>query len=256
MRAGRNVPGIVVNLDILPGSPKIAEFVAWRTLANWRSTALGPLSNLGIQLENLEYLRGNTHFIAATTRIPDLLSLGVVRDDLGTVRSTLSASNLDFEALRKLARTIATTVGIPDSAPLSSQHGVQIFDFSARGLCARLSSRLSPTGPPVMPAGDALQNPYWPQGLGINRGFHNAMDAVWSVFLDSIDPSEAEAERSDAFRTMDYLTFTPSCLAPADKWTADPTSRYAFEVYRRRRMEDVELGRETMLRRVREKLGL
>ena len=27
--------------------------------------------------------------------------------------------------------------------------------------------------------GDALQEPFWPEGLGINRGMHNAMDACW-----------------------------------------------------------------------------
>ena len=29
--------------------------------------------------------------------------------------------------------------------------------------------------------GDALLEPFWPQGLGSNRGFHSALDAVWAV---------------------------------------------------------------------------
>ena len=31
----------------------------------------------------------------------------------------------------------------------------------------------------VMPVGDALQEPFWPEGLGTNRGVHNARDAAW-----------------------------------------------------------------------------
>ena len=25
----------------------------------------------------------------------------------------------------------------------------------------------------------AAQEPFWPEGLGVNRGMHNALDAVW-----------------------------------------------------------------------------
>jgi hypothetical protein len=28
-------------------------------------------------------------------------------------------------------------------------------------------------------AGDALMAPFWPEGLGINRGFHSALDTAW-----------------------------------------------------------------------------
>jgi hypothetical protein len=30
-------------------------------------------------------------------------------------------------------------------------------------------------------AGDALMAPFWPEGLGINRGFHSALDTAWSI---------------------------------------------------------------------------
>ena len=30
----------------------------------------------------------------------------------------------------------------------------------------------------VMAVGDSLIEPFWPEGLGINRGFHSALDAV------------------------------------------------------------------------------
>jgi len=31
---------------------------------------------------------------------------------------------------------------------------------------------------PVFVAGDALLEPFWPEGLGVNRGFHTALDTV------------------------------------------------------------------------------
>ena len=33
----------------------------------------------------------------------------------------------------------------------------------------------------VLSVGDALQEPFWPEGLGINRGMHNALDACWAA---------------------------------------------------------------------------
>lgn len=36
---------------------------------------------------------------------------------------------------------------------------------------------------PILPIGDAILEPFWPQGLGSNRGFHSALDAVWAVHV-------------------------------------------------------------------------
>ena len=42
----------------------------------------------------------------------------------------------------------------------------------------------------VLPVGDALQEPFWPQGLGINRGVLAAQDACWIANLwDPTDPA-------------------------------------------------------------------
>jgi hypothetical protein len=262
-----NAIGIVCNLDFssaggLASSPErtIPERVVSRASADWSQTVLGPLAETGIKLENLEYLRGTrTHFIAATTRISDLLPIGIVRSDRGRVKETLKADNLDLDELRELARTLARGLGIPDGAALSSKHGVQIFDFSARGLCSEPYRVLESSGPNtlVLPIGDALQNPYWPQGLGINRGFHNALDGIWAAYLSIISDPSALEERIEAFKTMDYLTFSAKCLSKADGWTADPATRYSYEVYRRRHFDDTEAGRASgVIGRVREKLGL
>jgi len=36
---------------------------------------------------------------------------------------------------------------------------------------------------PILPVGDSVMEPFWPQGLGSNRGFHTALDAAWAVHL-------------------------------------------------------------------------
>jgi hypothetical protein len=63
---------------------------------------------------------------------------------------------------------------------------VQIFDFSERKVSNRASVLLDakPLGGKrntqvlVTRVGDALQEPFWPEGLGINRGFLHVMDCA------------------------------------------------------------------------------
>ena len=64
--------------------------------------------------------------------------------------------------------------------------GVQIFDFSERKVSNRSSVLLDATklggkkGASVLVTrvGDALQEPFWPEGLGINRGFLHVFDCA------------------------------------------------------------------------------
>ena len=44
---------------------------------------------------------------------------------------------------------------------------------------------------PVLPVGDSLLEPFWPQGLGSNRGFHSALDAIWAVHVFQQEGLEA-----------------------------------------------------------------
>ena len=83
---------------------------------------------------------------------------------------------------------------LPDACPLlrarAAQfgHSLDIFDFSERHMMRRAAEVVIKVDgeprPPSRPllvefVGDALQEPFWPEGLGINRGMHNALDACW-----------------------------------------------------------------------------
>ena len=101
-----------------------------------------------------------------------------------------------------------------------------------------------------------------PEGLGSNRGFHTALDAVWAVRVLQTDGLEAAIlERSFFYDLVVQVTclthacyvrpatdtemhpshyirlpislvqgpWQPQLLKPANDWTADPVTRYADE---------------------------
>ena len=96
----------------------------------------------------------------------------------------------------------------------------------------------------ILPCGDALQNPYWPQGLGINRGMHHTIDAVWAVYLAAcgMETDVVIQERKFAFRLVDWKTFNIGCLTSGKSWGLDPISRYSMELVKSIHMHDLESG--------------
>ena len=97
---------------------------------------------------------------------------------------------------------------------------------------------------PVFPIGDSLLEPFWPQGLGSNRGFHSALDAVWAVHVMEEEGLEAALlERCFWYDLMLQGPWKPALLKPAASggggvgsgrssageggWSADPLTRYA-----------------------------
>ena len=75
---------------------------------------------------------------------------------------------------------------------LAAGAGVSVFDFSSRQAC-ETSCRVLEAPPSghgadstgrqcvVMGVGDCILEPFWPEGLGINRGFHTAFDAIFVI---------------------------------------------------------------------------
>ena len=73
--------------------------------------------------------------------------------------------------------------------------------------------------------------PFWPQGLGSNRGFHTAMDACHAIsVLGASGLEPALLERSfayDSMRTQPW--FMGAGLLDPHGWSADPLTRYPEE---------------------------
>jgi len=122
---------------------------------------------------------------------------------------------------------------LSEACPILAE-SVSIFDFSTRE-CLKESSVVGSDGALFLPVGDALQEPFWPEGLGINRGIHNALDACWAANKWAL---AAPSERDDVLAEREYLYnyFTAPLSGKNRKdlkpesadlvYFADPESRY------------------------------
>ncbi|ORY36873.1 hypothetical protein BCR33DRAFT_721800 [Rhizoclosmatium globosum] len=283
-----NMIGIVVNFDITPSELKsamsaersIPEFLVTRAAATWKSGPLGKLDKLGYELENMEYMRSfKTHFFVVTIKKNTLKSSGIVKEDKSSIKELLDYTNLDIQKLESFARDLGNVAGVPQTCPLSKKHGVQIFDFSCKGQCTSTLRKFTSRDPSfpetlILPIGDALQNPYWPYGLGVNRGFHSAFDAVHAIHIAETQSFDtALFERITAFRAMEWYPLQEACLiapvpskpgiktagavtATEHNWTIDPLTRYNKIVFKGIHFSDIQTGSmPTLPKRVRKFWG-
>jgi len=149
-------------------------------------------NNHSIELENLVYYRGETHYFVMTAKRTSLLEVGVCKQDFTDVLDLLKPTNIDHEKLEKLVRTVATHNKLPTEVPFSpgsnpNGYDIAIFDFSKKKLSIEPFRFLSFPGTeyqlPVCLVGDALIEPFWPLGTGANRAFLSAMDSAWMLKL-------------------------------------------------------------------------
>ena len=117
--------------------------------------------------------------------------------DARTSREMLQSGTIDREAVAALACRVVSHFTRPytmarrdkgqvdhsrptyssvlsESCPIIPE-SVAVFDFSTRE-CLREAGLSNARGQLILPIGDALQEPFWPEGLGINRGIHNALE--------------------------------------------------------------------------------
>ena len=146
-----------------------------------------------------------------------LVEMGVFRRSYSSGLACLASDNVDMDRLHQMVRDITSEMGLPASTQFFQSNPVQLFDFSRRARCVdpvRVLCAIggdggdggdggNGSGEPtvlapadflqqgaqqlapqqlalVLPVGDALQEPVWTQGLGINRGFHTAMNQAYA----------------------------------------------------------------------------
>jgi len=105
--------------------------------------------------------------------------------------------------------------------PGYADSGPRLFDFSKmrRSSEGLLFLRPSGHGPAEVPdeeansllvalAGDALVEPFWPEGLGIMRGFFGVLDACHAVraWSDGLGCTEAQELHGSAFQKLKTLS--------------------------------------------------
>lgn len=193
-----------------------------------------------------------------------LIEMGVFREDKPTGRELLAPENVDADRLREMAREITTEMGLPPNAEFFPTNPVQLFDFSRRARCIHPIKVLRSTGDKpeildpddfvklntkdktglalVLPVGDALQEPNWTQGLGVNRGFHTAMNQAFACLLarekgtkDAVTESvKVQQCIVDMKWGMGNSGLAGSGggnigLKPVKEWNSDPRTRLPFK---------------------------
>lgn len=299
----KSIFGLVINAQYNPNDMKERNM---RSQIHFALSGKWPLQRCPIQAEFLEYLKGETHFLALvvpkanTTQdntdkylekmekekgtraaLPEsviemmrlaskqkgLLEMGVFKKDLGSGRQCLAPENVDVEQLHATARAIMSELGLPESVPFYETNPVQLFDFSRRARCLEPVRVLSATDSSsfsvlseddfsdemkesklskatlalALPVGDALQEPNWTKGLGINRGFHAGMNQAFACLLAREKSLKAAiAESSSVHKCMLNMKWGMgnSSLAgsgsgdiglkPFKKWDADPRNRIPY----------------------------
>ena len=169
------------------------------------------LSAEGVVLQNFVYYRSTgafasspVHYLIMTTELEALATARVLHEATPLDGSEpTAAANLDMPRLEAYARrAIATFVPALAAHPLVPG-ALFLFDFSER----RQSNRAAVLADAhelggvagqqvlVTRVGDSLQEPFWPEGLGINRGFLHAFDcadlvAGYAALRAQHDPAE------------------------------------------------------------------
>jgi hypothetical protein len=191
-------------------------------------------------MENLVYFQTpNLHYIVCTPTRSSLTRLGILsHEDKGlTIK--------DHALLEDYAKNVGKVVGFPVDCEFHNPNNpVRLFDFSERTQAARPSKILyqdavSASYALLFLVGDALQEPFWPEGLGINRGFHSAFDVAWTLHRwaqADVSLKELLREREAMFMAQkriqghEKIGFEVLRKDPKD-FSADPSTRYSLQAF-------------------------
>jgi len=156
------------------------------------------------------------------------------RTDAAAVTGT-TASDLDqrqrLDAEREVLRAgeVAVTQTLTTAQAKFTARNEQRLEFERNVKAFEGATSLAP----VFPIGDSLLEPFWPQGLGSNRGFHSALDACSAMQVLRTEGLEAALlERGFCFDVMMLapMGFHKGIIQPGFGWSADICTRYLPEV--------------------------
>eukprot|EP00730_Choanoeca_flexa_P014109 TRINITY_DN6044_c0_g1_i1.p1 TRINITY_DN6044_c0_g1~~TRINITY_DN6044_c0_g1_i1.p1 ORF type:complete len:1423 (+),score=361.94 TRINITY_DN6044_c0_g1_i1:32-4270(+) len=219
-------------------SPREREMEEFSWARQYNQPLFDKLKALGADLENCVYYCGNTHYYVMTPKKASLLEFGVLKENKQG-SELLARANINMDKLQEYARIVASFFDLPETCPLATEAGgAMLFDFSSRKACLQacqvLESHVNEGQICVMPIGDSLLEPFWPEGLGINRGFHSALDAMWVLqrYFSTggcEDARDIEAARDNLFGILKGLSaFTKGNIVHAKfkDYDLHPSSRY------------------------------
>lgn len=197
----------------------------------------------GVELENVVcYISPQTHYFVMTPTRRSLQRCGVFAE---TASEGELMKTLDQEALARAARAVAAFSWksgerpMPEASLDSPVGPASLFDFSRQRRAAtgiRIVEGPSingekPSSMLVGLCGDALIEPFWPEGLGVVRGFFGALDLASAARLwaQTGDAKLAVSHFETAFRQLKSLAAKTrgAVLKPdAEAYGLDPSTRY------------------------------
>ena len=199
--------------------------------------------NFNIGLENIVYFKDLTNYFVMTVKKDSLLKNGILKEDVGK-EGLLNKENQNVDALKEFVLKAAahSTEGNPvkKSAKLECSHDslvdVSIFNFSELYRSAQASRVIERQDRQLLIGlvGDSLMQPFWPEGLGISRGFLSVWDAAWMVTQFCLKPKdkvlEVIAEREKLYSLQ--KTADNKLEKNYSEWSIDPSTRYPSDALR------------------------
>eukprot|EP00040_Diaphanoeca_grandis_P007953 m.43068 g.43068 ORF g.43068 m.43068 type:complete len:652 (+) comp19294_c0_seq1:247-2202(+) len=229
---------IVAHFKTNPEDRKMEEF---SHSAQFQLSMFKELKRRGLHLENVVYYQGDTHYYVMTPTPKCLKQFGVINTIEKNPLDTVAPPNVNREKLRAFARQVAEFFGLPESAEFlnDSMSACAIFDFSTRSSCkvpAQVLGDSTNKQLAVQIIGDALIEPFWPEGLGVNRGFLGALDCVYNIQEWFHEGRSSSENTKKMLRDRDKLFQIQKCLSAHTKtstlrdnvrtFNVSPVSRY------------------------------
>ncbi|CAD7926344.1 unnamed protein product [Amoebophrya sp. A120] len=203
-----------------------------------------------LALENLVYYRGpDSHYIIMTPTRASLLSCKVdltnnvsiwkpvLRQQLRLLLNWLGIFGefvpdpndvmaFDFSSTFRASHPFAVKNQQQPISPSATSSGINTFGSSS----AATTGETIDCHPPVALAGDALLEPFWPEGLGIIRGFLGALDCCWAVdFAYSMPDKDLLDYSNQAFTKLKSVhshSRTKYLIKDESRWDVNPNTRY------------------------------
>lgn len=203
----------------------VAEF-SWTI--QFKQQLFAKMREVGVDLENIVYYRGEMHYLVMTPRRQNLLDQGVLKLDYPNVADLVLDDNINKPVLHTYLKRVVNFCKIPQKEEFTR---VRIFDFSSRTRADKAASILSSKGKKLYVGliGDSLMEPFWPEGLGTCRGFLSALDGCWMVAQVGFRSDEQLlADRELAYRVIQHVSgFRRDDLQKnVRKYSVDPKTRY------------------------------
>jgi Ca2+-binding EF-hand superfamily protein len=191
----------------------------------------------GIEIENLVYYRGDTHYFVMTAKRSSLIHRKVIKHEHADINEFLGQGNVDTKQLDLMVRDVANFVHLPETVQFCQNYkganDTAIFDFSSKRQATE-PYKLVSTGSAtdkflVYCVGDSSVEPFWPLGTGANRAILSGADSAWTMrqYFSDDAPSE-EALKQESAQCFSILTSSGESDLQGNfgRHTIDPSSRY------------------------------